>query len=270
MGCRHVLQVTTVHSKRTDVRPGGVVSMSEFSMAVRTICGLAASAAIIAACPARGEDALCGSIPELSTNPTLVLGHITSGTAIVHFIKDATAQPGCPSRAPACAERAYLVPGDRVIVSARRDAFVCATYINAKSIDRSGWLPADAVADDKAEPVAPADWLGKWSRVEADITVKAGKASALEIQGDATFGAKDPARVKRGAVNEGEIAGDVTPAGDRLSFAMGDGATLPVDKGDEFGCKVWMRRVGPWLIVNDNNNCGGFNVTFRGFYTRKP
>lgn len=244
--------------------------MSEFSGAVRTIRGLAAATAIIAACPARGEDALCGSIPELSANPALVLGHITSAVN-VHFIKDAGAQPGCPSRAPACAERAYLVPGDRVIVSTRRDAFVCATYINARGIDRSGWLPADAVAhDDGVAPVAPADWLGKWSRIEADITVKAGKAGALRIEGDATFGAKDPARVRRGAVNLGNIEGDVTPAGDRLSFAIGDGATLPVDKGDEFGCKVWMRRVGPWLIVNDNNNCGGFNVTFRGFYTRKP
>jgi hypothetical protein len=246
--------------------------MSEFSMAVRTIiCGLAASAAVIAACPARGEDAVCGSIPELSTNPALSPGRITSGTVNVHFIKDAAAQPGCPSRAPACAERAYLVPGDRVIVSARGDAFVCATYINAKGIDRSGWLPADTVADDgSATPVAPADWLGKWSRVEADITVKAGKAGALRIEGDATFGAKDPGRVRRGAVNIGNIEGEVTPIGDRLSFAMGDGTTLPVDKGDELGCKVWMRRVGPWLIVNDNNNCGGFNVTFRGFYIRKP
>src|SRR5262249_40449274 len=103
-----------------------------------------------------------------------------------------------------------------------------------------------------------------------DFTVKAGKAGALRIEGDATFGAKDPARVRRGAVNMGSIEGEVTPAGDRLSFAMGDGATLPVDKGDEFGCKGGMRRGGPWLIVNDNNNCGGFNVTFGGLYTRRP
>jgi hypothetical protein len=31
-----------------------------------------------------------------------------------------------------------------------------------------------------------------------------------------------------------------------------------------------MQRIGPWLLVNDNNNCGGFNVSFRGFYTRRP
>jgi hypothetical protein len=244
--------------------------MMAVSKPVCAIRGVAAAAAIIAACPARGEDALCRGIPELSTDPILTLGHITSGTANVHFVKDAETQPGCPSRAPACSERAYLVPGDRVIISGGRDAFICATYISAKGGDRSGWLPSDAVASDGAAPVALADWLGKWSRVEAGITVKAGKAGALQIEGDATFGAKDPGRVKRGAVNEGNIAGDVTPAGDRISFAMGADSTLPVDKGGEFDCKVWMRRVGPWLIVDDNKNCGGFRVTFRGFYTRRP
>jgi hypothetical protein len=243
--------------------------MTDVSKAGRTIPGVAA-AAIIAACPAWAEDALCCGVPELLANPALAVGHIASGADRVHFIKDAAAQPGCPSRAPACAERAYLVAGDRVIISARRDAFVCATFINAKGGDRPGWLPADAVADDRTEPVAAADWLGKWSRDEAGITVKGGKAGALRIEGEATYGAKDPGRVKRGAVHTGEFDADVTPAGDRLSFAIGGDATLPVDKGDEFACKVWMQRIGPWLIVDDNNNCGGANVTFRGFYTRKP
>lgn len=236
-----------------------------------TICSLAATAVIIAACPVRAEDALCsGGVPELSADPVLTLGRVTSGAGRVHFIKDAAAEHGCPSRAPACAERAYLVPGDRVIISAHSDAFVCATYISARGADRSGFLPADSVTDNATAPVTAAGWLGKWSRDEAGITVKAAKADALRITGEATYGAKDPARVKRGGVNIGEIEADVTPAGDRLSFAIGSDATLPVDKGDEYACKVWMRRIGPWLIVNDNNNCGGHNVTFRGFYTRKP
>jgi hypothetical protein len=239
-------------------------------MAVRIICRLVAAVLVIAASPARGDDARCGEFPELSANPAMALGHITSGTPRVPFIKDDLMQPGCPNMTPACAERAYLVPGDRVILSLKRDAFVCATYINAKGGDRSGWLRSDAVAYDKPEPVAPAGWLGKWSRTEAEIRVKAGKAGALAIEGEATFGTLDPGRVKRGAINAGAIAADVTPSGDRLSFTMGDGDTLPVDKGEESDCKVWMQRVGPWLIVYDNRNCGGFNVSFRGYYTRKP
>jgi hypothetical protein len=236
---------------------------------VRITAGTAI-AAVLAAGPVRGEEAACRSVPLLSENQMLTPGHIATAVERVHFIKDALAQAGCPNHKPACLERAYLVPGDRVIVSQRRDDFVCATYINAKGVDRSGWLPAVAVADDKAEPVAPAGWVGKWSRVEAEITVKAGKADALRIEGGATYGAMDPARVKRGAVNTGEIESEVTPAGDRLSFAISGEATLPVDQGGEFDCKVWMQRIGPWLAVDDNRNCGGQNVRFRGFYVRKP
>lgn len=225
---------------------------------------------IIAACPARGEDVSCADIPDLSAASVLSLGHISTAAERIHFIKDALGHPGCPNMTPACLDRAYLVSGDRVIITAERPDFVCATYINAKGEDRPGWLPSVAVARDRSEAVTPAGWLGKWSRVEADITVKAEKARVLHIEGNATFGAWDPDRVKRGAVNTGEIEGDVTPAGDRLSFAVGESATLPVDQGDEFACKVWMQRIGPWLVVYDNRNCGGRNVTFRGFYTRRP
>ncbi len=229
-----------------------------------------AATLIIGACPARAEDVPCGAIPDLPAAPVLSLGHVSTAAERIHFIKDAVERPGCPNMKPECLDRAYLVPGDRVIITAERPDFVCATYINAKGEDRPGWLPSVAVAHDRSEPVTPAGWLGKWSRVEAEITVKAGKAGVLHIEGNATFGALDPARVKRGAVNIGEIEADVTPAGDRLSFAVGDSATLPVDQGEEFACKVWMQRIGPWLIVYDNHNCGGRNVTFRGFYTRRP
>jgi hypothetical protein len=200
--------------------------------------------------------------PDLSANPVLALGHVTPAANRVHFVKDAEVQPGCPSREPACAEPAYLAPGDRVIISARRDAFICATYINAKGGARPGWLPADAVADDKAEPVALADWLGHWHHSDAygnnihykgDITVKAGKAGALRIEGAASKPYTIAAAIKKS---------DVTPADDHLSFTSDSG-----------GCKVWMQRLGPWLIVNDDEFCGGGdsqNATFRGVYTRRP
>ena len=238
-------------------------------MAVQIIRGLVAATMIIAACPAHGEEEPVCGVLDLSMNPVITLGHI-AGSARVHFLKDPTV-PGCPSSTSACTERAYVVPGDRVFVSIRRDSFVCATFVDSKGDDHSGWVAADAVVYDKQEPVTLAGWVGKWSRHdEADIRVKPGKGGILEVEGDATFGARDPARVKRGAVNSGEISAEVTPAGDRLSFAESENGTLPVDQGGEFSCRVWMRRVGPWLLVYDNKNCGGFRVTFRGIYIRKP
>jgi hypothetical protein len=244
--------------------------MTKCSANVRTICGLAAAAAITVACPARAEDAVCRkyrgyNFPDLPANPALALGHVTSAAQRVHFVKEATEQPGCPSRTPACAERAYLVPGDRVIIFARRGAFLCATYINAKDgadNDRArlGWLPADAVSYDKAEPVALADWIGHWHHNdgpdEGDITVKAGKAGALRIDGVASYGGNDPGRVERGDITAAALGYDVQPAGDRLSFT-----------GDN-DCKVWMQRLGPWLVVNDDGKCGGGDATFQGVYMR--
>jgi hypothetical protein len=215
-------------------------------------------------CAVRAEDAVCRefkgyNFPELSTNLALVIGHVTSAADRVHFVKEAAEQHGCPSRAPACTERAYLVPGDRVIISARRGAFICATYIDAKGGARLGWLLADAVALDKTEPVTLADWLGEWHHKdgadEGDITVKAGKAGALRIVGTTTYGGNDPGRAERGDIITAAIESEVTPAGDRLSFVAND-------------CKMWMQRLGAWLVANDDGKCGGDGATFRGVYTR--
>ena len=71
-------------------------------------------------------------------------------------------------------------------------------------------------------------------------------------------------------MNIGEIVGAVSPSGHRLSFAMGDdGQTLPIGKPDGGVCQVWMQRAGTYLLVDDNNACGGMNVSFRGTYVRR-
>jgi hypothetical protein len=132
-------------------------------------------------------------------------------------------------------------------------------------------IQAGCFAGDVGSPSALAlsDWTGSWSREEATIDVKpASKAGALSIEGQATFGALDPDRAKRGDINTGDFEGVVIPNGADLSFPMGDdGAPLPVDQAE--GCKVWMGRLGRYLLVSDNWNCGGMNVTFSGVYTRK-
>jgi hypothetical protein len=245
--------------------------MSKCSGNVRAICGLAAAAAIMVACQARAEDGYCpGATPPLNDdfpkNPMLLLGHVTS---TIHPVKGDAIQ-GCPSRAPACAMPDYLAPGHRVIISKRHDGFICATYIDANGVDLSDWLPVDAVADDKAEPVALADWLGHWrhssnahdgsSYDEGDITVKAGKAGALQIEG-----ARNKWSDGREDGYPSKIRSDVTPAGNRLSFTN--------DTNDGTGCKVRMQRLGPWLIVRDDERCGAGdyeNTTFGGVYTRMP
>lgn len=213
----------------------------------------------------------CRRTPSLSEGPALGFGRIVAAGRTA-FIKDGLAQNGCPDASAECRERAYLVAGDAVILGERRGGYVCASYRGAKGdLARTGWIPADAVTTEPPPPVAPGDWLGTWSQAEGQIRIKPGdKPGTLSVTGDATWGLGDPERVKRGGVNMGEISGTVTPAGDGASFAMGEKDTLPVTKGGEYDCKVWLRRLGPWLVVEDNLACGGMNVTFRGVYRREP
>lgn len=164
------------------------------------------------------------------------------------------------------------MPGDKVIVSDIGTDFICADYVNSKGLTRAGWLPRSAIAITPTRTSTGVDdWVGQWrGGPEQQIAiVKAAKsASDLEISGAATYGALDPARVKRGAVNLGEISASVAPEGTSLAFTMGDDKTLPYAQGNDYDCRVRMRLLGAFLLVEDNRNCGGMNVSFSGIYRK--
>lgn len=196
-----------------------------------------------------------------------------SGSGRVNFVKNDAEQAGCPSGLPACQRKGFVVGGDQVIVNAQNGGYACAQYVNAKGLETTGWLPGTVLTPLRASgPYAASDWLGTWSgNPEQGITIKPGKgAGELVMHGDATWGSLDPERVKRGGVNIGEFDAALRAGGDGISFAIGDkGETLAYDKGEEFNCKIRVRRLGPFLMVQDNRQCGGNNVSFTGNYRRK-
>lgn len=220
----------------------------------------------------------CVDLPDLATGGALTTALVRQGVAKTHFYKGSPTDKAsaCPGFSDKCREKAFVVAGDRVIVSGAVGDFVCAHFVAPRNRDketfqeivRSGWLTSADLAPEP--PARPPVWIGEWRRVEASIAIKAAATPGmLAIRGEATFGSMDPDRVKRGAVNVGEISGDVTPVDGGLSFAMGDKGAVPVTKAAETDCKVWMRRVGPWLLVDDNRQCGGVNVSFSGLYARQ-
>ena len=165
-----------------------------------------------------------------------------------------------------------MIPGDEVLVGAKAGAFVCASFVSAKGLETAGFLPATSLAAQPAATAAgPGDWLGTWhGNAEQEIKIGLGKTKGtLAVSGDASFGALDPVRVKRGGVNMGQISGETTPRDGRLAFAMVDNATKPYDKGGQYDCRVRMRRLAAYLLVEDNHMCGGNNVSFTGSYRRK-
>jgi hypothetical protein len=215
--------------------------------------------ALLAACGAEAR-AQSGDNPEnwcrngLFTNEAgdLRLGRVTgAGAERAHFWGDDGACPNGP--AAECRLKSYLVGGDEVIVSRRYGAFVCAWFQPRKGPETVGWLPAESVAvGERAPEPSLAAWAGEWEFYENLVEIKRGRrAGELTLAGQAYWkGLGDNVHV-------GEINATLAPR---------NGELLVRDDT----CRVSLRLVGPYLVVDDNNECGGANVTFDGVYRRKP
>ena len=231
---------------------------------------LSAFASFLFSAPAHAAGKDCEGYDSLKNNPVVESGTVTGSDKKTFFVKGETDDTSCPATTGSCLRKAFLVPGNAVLVSRHSGDFACATYVNGKGVETTGWIPNAAVTVETGTGAPkPEDWTGTWIRDEAKITIKAAGPGSLTVHGDATYGIHDPERVKRGSVNLGEISGVAGAVGPRLSFTMGDqDKTLPVDKGDDSMCKVWLQRTGDYLLVDDNNACGGMNVSFRGTYVQ--
>jgi hypothetical protein len=134
-----------------------------------------------------------------------------------------------------------------------------------------------AVAGVAADKVKPGDrlagWVGNWTAgPEHDITILREAGGSLFIEGFASWGASDPERVERGAINIGEFSVSVPGAfikGAQLTFALGSDGAIPASDAGEYDCVLQMERQAHSLIVSDNSMCGGHNVRFDGTYMRE-
>ncbi len=222
---------------------------------------LCLAALAFAGSAALAEDRFCAG-GDFSDSPNLRIGKIATNAPRVNFLRNGDEKIACPSVERDCRDKAFLVPGDLVVLGRRLDAFICVDYWTAQS-GRSGWLPAIAV---EPTPVLgdPADWIGDWKRVEAEIVIT-NSGAGLRAEGNATYGSLDPDRVKRGAVNLGDFSGPLDLFGGQATFADKDANP---NQPDDFGCRIRMARAESFLFVQDNGQCGGMNVSFTGLYQR--
>lgn len=165
-------------------------------------------------------------------------------------------EEGCPGPAAKCRQKAYLVPGDEVITSRAFGEWVCAWYQPARGHETVGWLAAASLAAvETPAPTALTPWLGTWVFYDDEVRLGRGsRAGTLSVAGEATWIGVNP-----GNVHTGELEGEAAPAAGVLTL----GGT------EEFDCRATLRLVGPYLLVTDNKQCGGVNVTFDGVYRRK-
>lgn len=200
----------------------------------------------------------------------LQVAEIKRSAGRTHFY-DAACDAGAKGL-EACRRKAYVQPGDVVLLGEVYDTTACATYVDKTGRATSGIIKGNTVgpvrgADDKSSRAL----LGRWVREEAEIRISA-KGNAIAVKGDATYGAKDPQRVARGAVNSGTLDFTIESASNRISAGVtgADGApAVAKDKAAATDCQVDMVALGPYLVVKDNMQCGGLNVSFTGVYRRK-
>ncbi|MGE3467454.1 MAG: hypothetical protein AB7J13_11030 [Pyrinomonadaceae bacterium] len=162
----------------------------------------------------------------------------------------------CPDGA-SCRSSSYLVPGNTVITNRTRAGYVCAWYAPRTGSPRVGWLrEADlefplmlTSADEKV-------WTGEWRYAENTITFTPNKLKGfLNVTGNAIWkGLGDNVHI-------GELDGRAEHKNGVLKYADGT---------DKFDCQATMRlAIETYLIVADNGNCGGANVSFSGIYRKK-
>jgi hypothetical protein len=189
----------------------------------------------------------------------------------LHFVAGGGERtPGCPSAASACRLRAYVKPGDEVLVDLTDAAYVCAFFKSQGGTETRGWLPRASLELVAPAPAPARQWDGNWQRDrEARIVIKS-HGDEVEVSGSAMWGSYDPERVRRGGVHVGELSGTGRPRGQTLAIGYDpDRSSFPPaqDQAPD-ACAAKLDLYGRYLVVEDNRGCGGLNVSFTGTYVR--
>lgn len=169
----------------------------------------------------------------------------------------------CPADTAECRQKLNVTAKDVVLAGPATDGYACAAIVSSKGTPAIGYLPAASIT----YPAIPArDWLGKWTAPQKTIRIRQGDGTApLRIEGDATYGETDPAKIPDGVVKSGNFTVDATPEGNVVRFGSDSIKEIPYDENSD-DCMVRIAKAGGYLVVVDNNACGARNVTFTGIY----
>jgi hypothetical protein len=164
----------------------------------------------------------------------------------------------CASKPSHCRSpsQPYIIPGDLVAVVGSVLGFVCAEYLKygPQGSRTLGWLPAKQVSIDPPDtPIRSLhEWIGVWRHNHTTINISL-EGKSLRAEGHAIWqGAVSP------APHFGNFDYTATPVRNTVTLAREDALN---------DCKLILLALKDRLAVIDNSRCGGYNVTFSGFYT---
>lgn len=120
-----------------------------------------------------------------------------------------------------------------------------------------GWVKIEDVKiDSNQADIILKDWVGDWG-----INWGGGAFEKINISlsGNILSAYGEAVYVSDTQHNFGEFSATTTPDGSVAVFKQGDSS---------YTCIVTTKRVGKYLLVADNGECGGMNVRFSGLYSR--
>lgn len=152
---------------------------------------------------------------------------------------------GCPE-GKGCQAKAYLVPGDQVLLMEAEGPFVCAVFRGAKR-DTAGWLPrAGLIINPPSSVPTREDWLGRWVLADNLILVEPKAGDRLFFKGWA-----------------------FTPP-----YSLSDFDLETVPKGSKVvyrlaRCAITLHWVDGLIVANNTLGCTGAGNSFSGIYVRR-
>ena len=172
---------------------------------------------------------------------------------------------GCPALTDKCRRKGYVVPGDLVLMSQSKGLFVYIDYVKDGEWT-AGWILRTTIVEVPTPPVSFASWIGNWrwrnlDHDSADFEIKRDKRQGfLAVEGFAIWASRIPGEYDKGNLHTGELDDSARPNGRHIVFGK---------RAHDYGeCQAEMELIGPYLIADDNDQCGGLNVTFSGVYRK--
>jgi hypothetical protein len=164
----------------------------------------------------------------------------------------------CPNDTVACRSHSYVVPGDVVLTGMTIGAYACVLFPGAAG-GSSGYVRRDEIMPEQLPSVIPLTvWRGTWRDGDNTIVLHIHDAR-LAVSGEAYWPSAHPSpRFRPGGPNVGDLSGTAMPSDNTI--VVGE---------DPLGCSAIIRLLPPYLMVLDNKNCGGLNVSFTGVYRRR-
>lgn len=161
---------------------------------------------------------------------------VTKGSAPLYWDR-----PECNGLDAKCRSGVTLSTGQALIVVGRDGNRTCV----ASSSSNVGWVDSSLVTPAKPDSTA-SDVGGRWQDGPSELMVSqsGGKLSVAGHSSDEGH----PAHL-------GQVKADLVLAGQQYAWSG--------------TCSGRMERVGVFLVVADNHQCGGMNVNFDGIYRRK-